>query len=35
VDYVVNTARHLESLGIHDAVLMALARRLEADSQAA
>lgn len=38
VDYVVNTARHLESLGIHDRVLMDLARRLEedaAESQAA
>ncbi|KQN76439.1 gamma-glutamyl cyclotransferase [Devosia sp. Leaf64] len=38
VDYVINTARHLESLGIHDRVLMDLARRLEANeatSQAA
>jgi glutathione-specific gamma-glutamylcyclotransferase len=34
-DYVINTARHLERLGIHDRVLMDLARRLEAESQAA
>lgn len=33
VDYVVNTARHLESLGIHDRVLMDLARRLEAETE--
>jgi glutathione-specific gamma-glutamylcyclotransferase len=31
VDYVINTARHLERLGIHDRVLMDLARRLEAE----
>jgi len=35
IDYVINTARHLESLGIRDRVLMDLARKLEAESQAA
>ncbi|WP_152662573.1 gamma-glutamylcyclotransferase [Devosia soli] len=33
VDYVINTARHLESLGIRDRVLMDLARRLETDDE--
>jgi cation transport protein ChaC len=32
VDYVINTARHLESLGIRDRVLMDLARRLEGEA---
>lgn len=31
IDYVVNTAKHLQSLGIRDRVLMDLARRLEAE----
>ena len=35
IDYVVNTAKHLESLGILDRGLMDLARRLEAEDQAA
>ncbi|WIY52647.1 gamma-glutamylcyclotransferase [Devosia sp. YIM 151766] len=35
VDYVLNTARHLQQLGIRDRTLMALARALEADGQAA
>lgn len=35
VDYVLNTARHLEQLGIRDRALMALARRLETECQAA
>jgi glutathione-specific gamma-glutamylcyclotransferase len=35
IDYVVNTAKHLESLGIHDRVLMELLRRLEDETQAA
>jgi len=33
IDYVINTARHLESLGIRDRVLMDLARRLETESE--
>lgn len=33
IDYVINTARHLESLGIRDRVLMDLARRLEAEAE--
>ncbi len=35
VDYVLNTARHLEQLGIRDKSLMALARALEERRQAA
>lgn len=35
MDYVLNTARHLEQLGIKDRSLMALARALEASDQAA
>ena len=35
VDYVLNTARHLEQLGIRDRALMALAQRLEALSDQA
>jgi len=35
IDYVVNTARHLESLGIVDRGLMDLARRLADEDQAA
>lgn len=35
VDYVLNTARHLEQLGIRDKALTALARALEARRQAA
>lgn len=35
VDYVLNTARHLEQLGIRDRSLMALARALETGDQAA
>lgn len=35
IDYVINTARHLQSLGIEDRVLTDLARRLEADERAA
>lgn len=35
IDYVINTARHLESLGIRDRGLADLARRLEAEDQAA
>ncbi|WP_109442252.1 gamma-glutamylcyclotransferase [Devosia elaeis] len=35
VDYVLNTARHLEQLGIRDRTLMALARALQADDYAA
>ncbi len=38
VDYVLNTARHLEQLGIHDRALMALVgelERAEAEGQAA
>ena len=35
VDYVLNTARHLEQLGIRDRALLALARALEAGNQAA
>jgi cation transport protein ChaC len=31
-EYVLNTARHLQQLGIHDAHLMALVRLLEADA---
>ena len=30
VDYVLNTVRHLEEVGIHDAELAALAKRLTA-----
>jgi cation transport protein ChaC len=29
IDYVLNTVRHLEEVGIHDAELMALAARLK------
>lgn len=35
IDYVINTAQHLQSLGIHDPVLMDLAQRLANDDQAA
>jgi glutathione-specific gamma-glutamylcyclotransferase len=35
IDYVVNTARHLESLGIRDLALMELVERLTADESAA
>jgi glutathione-specific gamma-glutamylcyclotransferase len=35
VDYVLNTARHLEQLGIRDRALMAMAQRLEALSDQA
>ena len=34
IDYVLNTVRHLEEAGIHDAELMALAARLAAGSPA-
>jgi cation transport protein ChaC len=32
IDYVLNTVRHLEEVGIHDVELMALAQRLTQDS---
>jgi cation transport protein ChaC len=35
VDYVVNTARHLQSLGIEDRTLMDMARRLEEEADQA
>ena len=31
IDYVLNTVRHLEEVGIHDAELAALAKRLTAE----
>lgn len=35
IDYVINTARHLETLGIRDHQLMALVAMLEGDAEAA
>jgi glutathione-specific gamma-glutamylcyclotransferase len=32
IDYVLNTVRHLEAAGIHDAELMALAARLDSET---